>query len=141
MQFIPGVGAQGAKFGIKEDELVRAFGKPDRRIEDGMGVMLIYNDKYARFRFDKDLGGKLTTIECSDPSLTIMDRKVIGMKKSAFEALAREKGFAPVEYEDYDSFETAFCDPFSAWFTLEYGRVSAVKCGPLIGENDEVRWP
>jgi len=138
-----GLGDQ-IRFGMSMSQIEQLLGKPDKIIpldEEDERVEHHYNQLKTVFRYyDKD-GVKLGWIETENPQIELFGVKAMGLEKSGAINLLSTQGHDSLEFDDYGSFETLFFEECWLELQLTFDRVSRVKFGVFIDENDEYCWP
>ena len=87
--------------------------------------------------FYQDEAMKLGYMITSNPEVTLLDKKVIGLE---VETIKKELPFKSWEEEDFDSTENHFNE--SNWLVLqsEFGKIIRLEIGAIINDNDEFEW-
>lgn len=143
MEIIIGRGLGDIVFGMYEDDIVSMLGEADKinYSEKENGVVYYYNDKMIKLKFDKDEDGKLYSIEVFHPDLILFDQKVIDKKKEEIENLLMKNECYNLEFEDYDTFETLFCEKIWSTFMFEFNKLRSIEFSPLFKNENDIIWP
>ena len=125
-------------FGMKQNDVIATYGKPDKNYEDeDDNIILAYNSLKMRLTFYEDEAFRLGYIISSNSELTLFDKKIMGQNCATVKS---ELPFKTWEQEDFDSVENHFNE--SNWLTLvsEFGVITKVEIGAIINDNDEFEW-
>lgn len=143
MEIKVGIGIDDIYFGMSQKDVVAKLGKPDKINSNLMknAVTYFYNDKMALFYFDEEDDLKLTSIEVYHPEALMFNQPVINKSKSEIVDWLNTLEYTKLEYEEYDYFDTIFCEDIWAEFEFQFEKVVCVKFGPLFDEDDETIWP
>lgn len=138
-----GIGVDNIVFGMTQEEVDYLWGKPNKvsKSELENGVVYYYNDKMIKFNFDGEYGYKLYSIEIFHPQLLILGKSVINETKENIISILNESGYVKTEYEDYDFFDTIFCEDIWSTFRFEFNMLKSIEFSPLYDDNDEMIWP
>lgn len=143
MEIKVGIGIENIVFGMSEEEVKNILGDPDK-INEYKDINIInyyYNLKMINLEFDKDEGNRLCSIEVNNPKMTIFGNNAFYKTKEEIEMYLRDNGYFDFEYEDYDTFETLFCEEIWITFKIELNRVRSIEFGPLFNDSDDIIWP
>lgn len=141
MKINPKNGIDKLLFGMKQDDVVAIYGKPDRNYKDeDDNVIFAYNVLKMRLTFYKDEEFRLGYIVASGPDLELFGIKVIGRNSVEVKKDLATKGIARFTQEDFDTFENYFNE--DNWITLqsEFGEVIKFELGAIINSRDEFDW-
>ena len=125
-------------FGMQQKDVIALYGTPNKEFEDEeQNIIFLYNKLQLRLTFYQDEAMKLGYMITSNPEVTLLDKKVIGLD---VETIKKELPFKSWEVEDFDSTENHFNE--SNWLVLqsEFGRIIRVEIGAIINDNDEFEW-
>ena len=125
-------------FGMKQEDVVKLYGIPDKKFnDDENNEILIYNNQQLRLTFYSDENNRLGYIITSNPRITLLGKNVIG---ELVEEIKSELPFKSWEEEDFDSVENHFNE--SNWLILqsEFGKVIRIEIGAIINDKDEFEW-
>lgn len=125
-------------FGMQQKDVIALYGTPNKEFEDEeQNIIFLYNKLQLRLTFYQDEAMKLGYMITSNPEVTLLDKKVIGLD---VETIKKELPFKSWEEEDFDSTENHFNE--SNWLVLqsEFGRIIRVEIGAIINDNDEFEW-
>lgn len=128
-------------FGMKQTDVTEIYGLPNKQFKDeDDNVIYVYNTKRVRLTFYEDEDFKLGYIICSNPDLTLFDKKLINQNVDEVKNELLEKGLKTWENEDFDLAENHFNE--SNWFILqtEFGVIANIEMGAIINDNDEFEW-
>lgn len=125
-------------FGMKQMDVEKLYGQPDKKFEDEDGNQIyLYFDLKLRLTFYADEAFKLGYIISSNPEITILDKKLIGFN---IDEIKNNLPFKTWEIEDFDSTENHFNENNWLIFQSEYGEIIRVEIGAIINDNDEFDW-
>lgn len=138
MKLNPKNGIDQLLFGMQQKDVVSIYGAPDKQFEDEeQNIIFLYNNLKLRLTFYQDEAMKLGYMITSNPEVTLLDNKVIGLD---VETIKKQLPFKSWEEEDFDSTENHFNE--SNWLVLqsEFGKIIRVEIGAIINDNDEFEW-
>lgn len=138
MKLNPKNGIDQLLFGMQQKDVVSLYGAPDKQFEDEeQNIIFLYNNLQLRLTFYQDEAMKLGYMITSNPEVTLLDNKVIGLD---VETIKKQLPFKSWEEEDFDSTENHFNE--SNWLVLqsEFGKIIRVEIGAIINDNDEFEW-
>lgn len=138
MIIIPKNGIDKLVFGMKQNDVLSVYGKPDKQFKDeDQNVIFIYNDLQLQMSFYEEEDFKLGYIISSNPGLTIFDNNVIG---KTIETLKSELLiFKTWEKENFDLAENYFNEENWLILVSEFNKIVKVELGCII-KNDEFDW-
>lgn len=128
-------------FGMKQNDVIALYGKPDRNYKDeDDNVIFTYNSLKMRLTFYQDEEFKLGYIVASSQDLELLGNKIIGKKIGEAKKELVDKGITKFNQEDFDTFENYFNE--DNWFILqtEFGEVVKFELGAIINAKDEFDW-
>jgi hypothetical protein len=128
-------------FGMKQNDVIAIFGKPNRNYKDeDDNVIFAYNALKMRLTFYQEEELKLGYIVASSPQLELFGNTIIGKKISDAKKELAQKGINKFTQEDFDTFENYFNE--ENWFILqtEYEEVVKFEIGAIINAKDEFDW-
>ena len=141
MKINPKNGIDKLLFGMKQNDVIALYGKPNRNYKDEDDNMIFaYNALKMRLTFYQDEEFKLGYIVASSLDLELLGNKVIGKKISEVQKELAAKGIAKFTQEDFDTFENYFNE--DNWFILqtEFDEVVKFEIGAIINSKDEFDW-
>lgn len=95
----------------------------------------------SKYKFDKDYNYRLETIETYNPEAGMFGQKIIGMSKEQIKNLLKQNNCFDTEYEEYDFFETLFCENIWTTFEFIFDRLNSFEFSPLFKDENERIWP
>lgn len=128
-------------FGMKQDDVIALYGKPNKQYkDDDDNVVFLYNDQKIRLTFYIEEDFKLGYIIGSADNLDVLDAKVIGRNITEVKKDLATKGLAKWTEEEFDTFENSFNE--ENWIILqsEFGDVVKIEVGAIINDKDEFDW-
>lgn len=138
MKVNPKNGIDQLLFGMQQKDVIAIYGTPDKEFEDEeQNIIFLFNKLQLRLTFYQDEAMKLGYMITSNPEVTLLDKKVVGLE---VETIKKELPFKSWEEEDFDSTENHFNE--SNWLVLqsEFGKIIRVEIGAIINDNDEFEW-
>lgn len=138
MIIIPKNGIDKLVFGMKQNDVLSIYGKPDKQFKDeDQNVIFIYNNLQLQMSFYEEEDFKLGYIISSNPGLTIFDNNVIG---KTIETLKSElSAFKTWEKENFDLAENYFNEENWLILVSEFNKIVKVELGCII-KDDEFNW-
>ncbi len=128
-------------FGMKQNDIVALYGKPNRSYKDeDENLILVYNALKMRLTFYQEEDLKLGYIVASSPDLELFGQKVIGKKIGEVKNHLVAQGITKFTQEAFDTFENYFNE--DQWFILqtEFDEVVKFEIGAIINAKDEFDW-
>lgn len=128
-------------FGMKQNDVIAIYGKPDRNYKDeDDNVIFAYNAQKIRLTFYQEEELKLGYMVASSPDLELFDNKVIGKQIKEIKKELSRKGVAKFTQEEFDTFENYFNE--DNWFILqtEFDEVVKFEIGAIINDKDQFDW-
>lgn len=128
-------------FGMKQNDVIAIYGKPDRNYKDeDDNVIFVYNAQKMRLTFYQDEAFRLGYIVASGSDLDILGITVIGKKISDAKKELAEKGLVKFTQEEFDTFENYFNEDHWLILQTEFDEVVKVEVGAIINSKDEFDW-
>ncbi len=128
-------------FGMKQNDVIALYGKPNRNYKDeDDNVIFSYNALKMRLTFYKEEDFKLGYIVASSAELKLFDNKVIGKKISEVKSDLALKGITKFSQEEFDTFENYFNEDYWIIFQTEFYEVVKFEIGAIINDKDEFDW-
>jgi hypothetical protein len=135
------IGIDKLIFGMKQNDVIAIYGKPDRNYKDeDDNVIFAYNALKMRLTFYKDEEFKLGYIVASSPELDLLGTSVIGKKINEAKADLTPKGLVKFTQEDFDTFENYFNEDNWVILQTEFDEVVKLELGAIINDKDEFDW-
>lgn len=128
-------------FGMKQNDVIALYGKPNRNYKDeDDNVIFVYNSLKMRLTFYQEEDLKLGYIVASSPDLNLFGNTIIGKKISEVKKQLAAKGITKFNQEDFDTFENYFNE--DNWFILqtEFDELVKFEIGAIINAKDEFDW-
>ena len=128
-------------FGMKQNDVIALYGKPNRNYKDeDDNLIFAYNAQKMRVTFYQDEDLKLGYIVASSPDLELLGNTIVGQKISEVKKELAAKGITKFTQEDFDTFENYFNE--DNWFILqtEFDEVVKFEIGAIINAKDEFDW-
>jgi len=128
-------------FGMKQDNVIALYGKPDKNYKDeDDNVIFLYNAHKLRLTFYVEEDLKLGYIVGSASDLEVFGLTLIGRSIADVKKDLAPKGLTKWTEEAFDTFENSFNE--GNWIILqaEFGEVVKVEVGAIINDEDEFDW-
>lgn len=128
-------------FGMKQNDVIALYGKPNRNYKDeDDNVIFAYNNLKMRLTFYQEEDFRLGYIVASSPDLDLFGNKIIGTNINDAKKELATKGITKFTQEDFDTFENYFNE--DNWFILqtEFDEVVKFEIGAIINGKDEFDW-
>ena len=128
-------------FGMKQNDVIALYGKPNRNYKDeDDNLIFAYNTLKMRLTFYQEEDLKLGYIVASSPDLELFGNKFIGKPIPEVKKELALKGISKFTQEDFDTLENYFNEDH--WFILqtEYEEVVKFEIGAIINAKDEFDW-
>lgn len=141
MKVNPKNGIDKLLFGMKQNDVIALYGKPDKQFkDDDKNVVFVYNQQKLRLTFYADEEMRLGYMIGSHPDLTLLDTKIICSAFNQVKTALLSKGFKSWEQEDFDLAENQFNE--ENWIVLEteFGDIVKLEIGAIINAKDEFDW-
>ena len=138
MKINPKNGIDSLLFGMKQKDVEALYGKPSKEFkDDDSNIIYLYNTEKIRLTFYEDEAFRLGYMITSNPELTVLNEKIIGMNVEDVKSVLPFKSW---EIEDFDSTENHFNE--SNWLILqsEFGMITRIEIGAIINDKDEFDW-
>lgn len=142
MKINPKIGIDSLIFGMKQKDVEKIYGNPDKQFKDeDQNIIYLYNDKKWRLTFYEDEEFRLGYIISSHPELVLFEATIINEPISKVEDLLKSKNLKPLEVESFDSVDNYFNESNWMIFQVEYGQVIRFELGAVFNEKaDEFDW-
>ena len=128
-------------FGMKQNDVIVIYGKPDREYKDeDDNVIFVYNAQKMRLTFYQDEAFRLGYIVASHKDLTILGIQVIGKNSAEVKKQLAEKGLTKFTQEAFDTFENYFNEDNWIILQTEFDEVVKIEVGAIINSKDEFDW-
>ena len=125
-----GIGFESIVFGMVPSKVIQVLGSPDKINSDSderdYYMVYYYNEIMTKLFFDLRYDYKLTSIYTSNPDTYVWNKKIISLKKSEIEYLLNTNDVLAKIYDDYDFFDTIFCEMIYSTFNFEYNKLKSV---------------
>lgn len=128
-------------FGMKQNDVIAIYGKPNRNYKDeDDNVIFAYNSQKMRLTFYKDEAFKLGYIVASSGNLDLFGYKIIGRNIEDVKKDLAQKGITKFTQEDFDTFENYFNEENWIILQTEFDEVVKFEIGAIINDKDEFEW-
>jgi hypothetical protein len=128
-------------FGMKQNDVIALYGKPNRNYKDeDDNVIFAYNSLKMRLTFYQEEELKLGYIVASNPDLELWGNTIIGKKIADVKKELALKGVTKFTQEDFDTFENYFNEDNWIILQTEYEEVVKFEIGAIINDKDEFDW-
>ncbi|WP_268845879.1 hypothetical protein [Flavobacterium aestivum] len=141
MKINPKIGIDKLIFGMKQNDVIAIYGKPDRNYKDeDDNVIFAYNTLKIRLTFYKDEELKLGYLVASSPDLELFGNKIINKKIAVVKNDLSKKGITKFTQEEFDTFENYFNEENWIILQTEFEEVVKFEIGAIINDKDEFEW-
>ncbi|WP_269222174.1 hypothetical protein [Flavobacterium sp. IMCC34518] len=141
MKINPKNGIDKLIFGMKQNDVIAIYGKPNRNYKDeDDNVIFAYNALKIRLTFYKEEELKLGYLVASSPDLELFDNKVINRKITEVKKDLAQKGITKFTQEEFDTFENYFNEENWIILQTEFEEVVKFEIGAIINAKDEFDW-
>ena len=128
MKINPKNGIDKLIFGMKQNDVIALYGKPNRNYKDeDDNVIFSYNTQKVRLTFYKDEDFKMGYIVASSADMELFGNKIIGRKISDVKSELAQKGITKFTQEEFDTFENYFNEDNWIIFQTEFDEVYTLK--------------
>ena len=128
-------------FGMKQNDVIALYGKPNRNYKDeDDNVIFSYNSLKMRLTFYIEEDLKLGYIVASSAEMELFEHKIIGRKISDVKSELVSKGITKFTQEDFDTFENYFNEDNWIIFQTEFDEVVKFEIGAIINDKDQFDW-
>ena len=128
-------------FGMKQNDVIALYGKPNRNYKDeDDNVIFSYNSLKMRLTFYIEEDLKLGYIVASSAEMELFEHKIIGRKISDVKSELAQKGITKFTQEEFDTFENYFNEDHWIIFQTEFDEVVKFEIGAIINDKDEFDW-
>lgn len=141
MTINPKIGIDKLIFGMKQNDVIAIYGKPNRNYKDeDDNVIFSYNALKIRLTFYKEEELKLCYLVASSSDLELFGKKVINRKISEVKKDLAQKGITKFTQEEFDTFENYFNEENWIILQTEFEEVVKFEIGAIINNKDEFDW-
>jgi hypothetical protein len=141
MKINPKNGIDKLIFGMKQNDVIAIYGKPNRNYKDeDDNVIFAYNSLKIRLTFYKEEELKLGYLVASSPDLELFGNKVINRKITDVKKDFAQKGITKFTQEEFDTFENYFNEEHWIILQTEFEEVVKFEIGAIINDKDEFDW-
>lgn len=141
MKINPKNGIDKLIFGMKQNDVIAIYGKPDRNYKDeDDNVIFAYNSLKIRLTFYEEEELKLGYLVASCPDLELFGNKVINRKITDVKKDLAQKGITKFTQEEFDTFENYFNEENWIILQTEFEEVVKFEIGAIINNKDEFDW-
>jgi hypothetical protein len=141
MKINPKNGIDKLLFGMKENDVIAIYGKPNRNYKDeDDNVIFAYNSLKMRLTFYQEEELRLGYIVASSSDLVLFDQKIIGRKIEEVKKELTAKGLTKFTQEDFDTFENYFNEDNWIILQTEFDEIVKFEIGAIINDKDEFDW-
>ncbi len=128
-------------FGMKQNDVIAIYGKPNRNYKDeDDNVIFSYNSLKMRLTFYSEEDFKLGYIVASSYDMELFENKIIGKKISEVKSQLATKGITKFTQEEFDTFENYFNEDNWIILQTEFDEVVKFEIGAIINDIDEFDW-
>jgi hypothetical protein len=128
-------------FGMKQNDVIAIYGKPNRNYKDeDDNVIFSYNSLKMRLTFYSDEDFRLGYIVASSLDMELFENKLIGKNINDVKSDLSKKGITKFTQEEFDTFENYFNEENWIILQTEFDEVVKFEIGAIINEKDEFVW-
>ena len=141
MKINPKNGIDKLIFGMKQNDVIAIYGKPNKNYKDeDENVIFVYNELKIRLTFYEEEDLKLGYLVASSPNLELFGNKIINRKITDVKKDLAQKGITKFTQEEFDTFENYFNEENWIILQTEYDEVVKFEIGAIINDKDEFDW-
>jgi hypothetical protein len=141
MKINPKSGIDKLIFGMKQNDVIAVYGKPNKNYKDeDDNVIFVYNELKIRLTFYVEEDLKLGYLVASSPSLELLGNKIINRKIADVKKDLAQKGITKFTQEEFDTFENYFNEENWIILQTEFDEVVKFEIGAIINNKDEFDW-
>lgn len=135
------IGIDQLIFGMKQNDVIAIYGKPNRNYKDeDDNIIYAYNSFKMRLTFYVEEDLKLGYIVASSPELELLGNKIINKKIAEVKKELAVKNITKFTQEEFDTFENYFNEENWMIFQTEFDEVVKFELGAIINQKDEFDW-
>ena len=138
-----GIGLGNLTFGMSQEKVISIMGKPDKIVqtEPLQDFDYYFNNYLIKIKFDSAENYRLYAIEVFNTKIFMFNQQLINKDKDEILALLKSNGYCDVKQEDYELFETIFCEEIWSEFIFKFNKLRSISFSPLFDNDDEIIWP
>lgn len=142
MKINPKIGIDKLVFGMKQPDVIKIYGQPDKQFKDeDKNVIFLYFNLKLRLTFYEDEEFRLGYIISSNSALELFENEIINRPIIEVENLLKSKNFKALEIESFDSVDNYFNESNWMIFQVEYGEIIRFELGAVFNDKeDEFDW-
>ncbi|MBW4359961.1 hypothetical protein [Flavobacterium taihuense] len=141
MKINPKNGIDKLIFGMKQNDVIAIYGKPNKNYKDeDDNVIFVYNELKIRLTFYQEEELKLGYLVASSPNLELFGYKIINRKITDVKKDLAQKGITKFTQEEFDTFENYFNEENWIILQTEFEEVVKFEIGAIINDKDEFDW-
>jgi len=141
MKINPKNGIDKLIFGMKQNDVIAVYGKPDKNYKDeDNNVIFVYNELKIRLTFYEEEDLKLGYLVASSQDLELFGYRIISRKIADVKKDLAEKGITKFTLDEFDTFENYFNEENWIILQVEFGEVVKFEIGAIINDKDEFDW-
>jgi hypothetical protein len=141
MKINPKQGIDKLIFGMKQNDVIALYGKPNKNYKDeDDNVIFSYDNLKMRLTFYVEEDFKLGYIVASSNTMELFGNKFIGKKIEEVKKDLASKGISKFTQEEFDTFENYFNEENWIILQTEFNEVVKFEIGAIINDKDEFDW-
>lgn len=141
MKINPKNGIEKLIFGMKQNDVIAVYGKPNKNYKDeDDNVIFSYNVLKVRLTFYKDEDFRMGYIVASGADLELFGKKFIGKNINEVKSELALQGITKFTQEEFDTFENYFNEDNWFIFQTEFNEIVKFEIGAIINAKDEFDW-
>lgn len=146
----PGIGMGDLLFGSSREDVSRHLGEPEDVSEDLLGVApsiaWYYWQLGVSAHFDGEDDFRLGALQLERQDAALFGHQLIGLPEEDVRQVLERLSLGPAEYEvmEFSDFPTMCLlryEDHMLTFWFKHGRLESIHWEPIIGPDDQVRWP
>ena len=128
-------------FGMKQNDVISIYGKPDRNYKDeDDNVIFAYNKLKIRLTFYTEEELRLGYLVASSSDLELFGKKIINRKIADVKKDLVQNEIIKFTQEEFDTFENYFNEDNWIILQTEFEEIVKFEIGAIINSKDEFDW-
>ena len=128
-------------FGMKQNDVISIYGKPDRNYKDeDDNVIFAYNKLKIRLTFYTEEELRLGYLVASSADLELFGKKIINRKIADVKKDLVQNEIIKFTQEEFDTFENYFNEDNWIILQTEFEEIVKFEIGAIINSKDEFDW-
>ncbi len=128
-------------FGMKQEDVIALYGKPNLEFKDeDENIIFAYNSLKMRLTFYEEEEFKLGYIVASSNDLSLFGNSIIGKNIKAVKIELAANGIEEFTQDAFDTLENHINEEYWIILQTEFDEVVKFEIGAIINEEDEFEW-